>query len=54
MCRFTEHQRNAVHKMNYNYFGSIMVEGAPPERLRTVCDWGNWVCWSERCWHYGS
>ncbi|KAF6826099.1 terpene synthase metal binding domain-containing protein [Colletotrichum plurivorum] len=32
-----------VNACDFSYFCSIAAPDAPEDRLRTVCDWGNWV-----------
>ncbi|KAK1959930.1 terpene synthase metal binding domain-containing protein [Colletotrichum sublineola] len=32
-----------VNACDFSYFCSIAAPSAPEERLRTMCDWGNWV-----------
>ncbi|KAK2002105.1 terpene synthase metal binding domain-containing protein [Colletotrichum falcatum] len=35
--------QKAVNACDFSYFCSIAAPSAPEERLRTMCDWGNWV-----------
>jgi hypothetical protein len=32
-----------VAQCNFSYFSAICAPDADPERLRILCDWGNWV-----------
>lgn len=32
-----------VNACDFSYFCSIAAPDAPEDRLRTMCDWGNWV-----------
>jgi hypothetical protein len=32
-----------VNACDFSFFISIAAPDAPPDRLKTLCDWGNWV-----------
>lgn len=36
--------RTILNRCNFALFLSIAVPDADPHELRTVVDWGNWVC----------
>ncbi|KAI9037613.1 terpene synthase family protein [Aspergillus affinis] len=42
-CLFNGRSWKILSKTDFSYFCSISAPHASPERLRTVCDWGNWV-----------
>lgn len=44
ICAFGNRTRRVITKCDFSYFCSIVVPDASPLELRTVCDWGNWVC----------
>jgi hypothetical protein len=33
----------AVVKCDFSYFGAVMSPFADQQKLRTICDWGNWI-----------
>lgn len=33
-----------INKCDFSYFCAIAAPEAPPDKFRTLCDWGNWVC----------
>lgn len=43
-CSFDERAQRILFKTDFSYFCSICAPYAGAEELRTVCDWGNWVC----------
>lgn len=40
---FSPKMAREVAACDFSYFAAITAPHAPPERLRVVCDWGNWV-----------
>lgn len=42
-CSFSAAMRRKVGVCDFSYFCSIAAPEAPKKKLRTVCDWGNWV-----------
>jgi hypothetical protein len=43
-CKFDDRAARRLVKTDFSYFCSISAPRAGREELRTVCDWGNWVC----------
>ncbi|CAI6332731.1 unnamed protein product [Periconia digitata] len=43
MCGFLPSMRKKIDACDFSWFISIAAPDAPPERLKTLCDWGNWV-----------
>lgn len=41
-----------INKCDFSYFCAIAAPEAPPERFRTLCDWGNWVCTTNCQWYF--
>lgn len=44
MCDMDDRTRKILIKTNFALFLSIAAPEAAPEELRTLFDWGNWVC----------
>lgn len=42
-CLFSPKMQKKVNACDFSYFCSIAAPEAPEEKLRTMCDWGNWV-----------
>ncbi|KAK2028364.1 terpene synthase metal binding domain-containing protein [Colletotrichum zoysiae] len=42
-CSFSPEVQKRVNTCDFSYFCSIVAPTAPEERLRTLCDYGNWV-----------
>ncbi|KAK1984687.1 terpene synthase metal binding domain-containing protein [Colletotrichum cereale] len=42
-CSFSSRMQKTVNACDFSFFCSIAAPSAPEERLRTMCDWGNWV-----------
>ncbi|PVI02312.1 terpene synthase metal binding domain-containing protein [Periconia macrospinosa] len=42
-CDFTPGMRKKVNACDFSWFISIAAPDAPVDRLKTLCDWGNWV-----------
>ncbi|OAA74565.1 terpene synthase [Akanthomyces lecanii RCEF 1005] len=43
VCAFDSKMARKISKCDFSYFCAIAAPEAPPERFRTLCDWGNWV-----------
>ncbi|KAH7344353.1 terpene synthase metal binding domain-containing protein [Pyrenochaeta sp. MPI-SDFR-AT-0127] len=43
ICGFAPNMRKKVNACDFSWFISIAAPEAPADRLKTVCDWGNWV-----------
>lgn len=43
-CDFDQRMRRKVSICDFSYFVSVSAPEAGLEELRTMCDWGNWVC----------
>lgn len=43
MCNFVPSMRKKVSACDFSWFISIAAPDAPAHRLKTLCDWGNWV-----------
>jgi hypothetical protein len=51
ICGFSRSKMNSdqsvyrrIAKTNFALFVAIAAPGADKNSLRTICDWGNWVC----------
>ena len=44
MCNFDERMRRKVRGLDFSFFMAISAPEAGEAELRTLCDWGNWVC----------
>ncbi|CAN9298890.1 unnamed protein product [Alternaria alternata] len=42
-CDFAPSMSKKVNACDFSFFISIAAPDAPPDRLKTLCDWGNWV-----------
>ncbi|KAF5846417.1 hypothetical protein GGP41_003797 [Bipolaris sorokiniana] len=42
-CDFAPSMSKKVNACDFSYFISIAAPDAPPDRLKTLCDWGNWL-----------
>lgn len=43
ICDFDAKMRKKVSACDFSWFMSVAAPDAPAGRLKTVCDWGNWV-----------
>jgi hypothetical protein len=46
-CSFSASMRRKVELCDFSLFCSIAAPEAPEDKLRTMCDWGNWVSWHD-------
>lgn len=42
-CQFSPRMKKRVEFCDFALFISIAAPDAPYEKLKTMCDWGNWV-----------
>ncbi|KAM0452503.1 hypothetical protein ACHAPV_009537 [Trichoderma viride] len=42
-CSFGPKMKKKINKCDFSYFCAIAAPFAPRSKLRTICDWGNWV-----------